>query len=147
MTTLDPRHALFAGSFNPFTPGHADIVERGLRLFDRITIGIGQNDNKPETADIALTNLKAIQQRYACEPRVNVMIYHTLTIDAAHSIGAGVLLRGVRNSTDYEYESNIADANRLLSPDIETVILTCRPELACISSSLLRELAKYGRSI
>ena len=87
INTLE-RAAFFAGSFNPFTPGHADIVERGLRLFDRVVIGIGINDAKPDSADGAASRLETIRVRYAAEPRVEVLIYTDLTVDAARRVGA-----------------------------------------------------------
>ena len=142
-----PRIAFYAGSFNPFTPGHADIVARGLMLFDRITIGIGINIDKPEAEATATQRAEKIRKLYAGDPRINVITYRTLTTEAAVAAGACCLLRGARNATDFEYERNIADANRLLAPELETVILPSRPELACISSSLMRELARYGRQL
>lgn len=141
------RRAFFAGSFNPFTPGHADIVARGLRLFDSVVIGIGINDAKPVGAISAEERKAAIEECYRHEPRVSVVIYTNLTIDAARHVGACCLLRGARSDADFDYERNIADANRLLDPDMETVILPARPELACISSTLLRDLARHHRTL
>ncbi len=140
------RTAIFPGSFNPFTAGHADIVERGLAIFDKVVVAIGCNLEKPEAMAKANDNLNAIRRRYAAEPRVEAMIYHGLTVDTAKEIGAGFILRGVRTHADYEYELNMADVNRKLS-GIDTVILTARPELACFSSSIIRELNKYGRTL
>lgn len=139
--------AFFAGTFNPFTVGHADIVSRGLRLFDEVVIAIGVNIDKPGSESHAEQRCAAIRERYAAEPRVSVIVYSDLTVDAARRVGAGVLLRGARSGVDFEYERNIADANRLLAPGLETVILPSRPELACISSTLMRDLARYGRSL
>lgn len=144
---ISERIAFFAGSFNPFTPGHSDIVERGLRLFDRVVIGIGINDAKPDSATTASARQAEIAARYATEPRVKVLTYSDLTVDAARRAGACCLLRGCRSAADFDYERNIADANRLLAPDLDTVILPARPELACISSTLLRDLARHGRSL
>lgn len=146
-TDSKPRTAFFAGSFNPFTPGHADIVERGLRLFDKVIVGIGVNADKPHSDTDALRRLDDIRTRYAGEGRVEAMTYSGLTVEAALRAGACCLLRGARSTADFEYERDMADANRLLEPQLDTVILTARPELACISSSLLRELERYGRSI
>ncbi|MCM1068238.1 MAG: pantetheine-phosphate adenylyltransferase [Muribaculaceae bacterium] len=136
------RTALFAGSFNPFTRGHADIVARGLEIFDRIVIGVGVNADKAGGTDCSA----AIRELYADEPRVEVAVYSTLTADFAAELGASALLRGVRTVKDFEYERDLADINRQLS-GIETVILFSRPEYAAISSSVVRELQCYGRDV
>ena len=138
------RRALFAGTFNPFTIGHANIVTRGLELFDEVVIAIGENQDKP-SADID-ERLQTIRKVYKDEPRVRVEVYHSLTVDFAREIGANVLLRGVRTMTDFEYERQMADANRALA-GIETVVLFTRPELAHISSSLVRDLQKHGADV
>lgn len=141
------RKAFFAGSFNPFTIGHADIVARGLCLFDGVVIGIGINVDKPDSAAGAGERCRTIADRYDGDGRVEVMTYSGLTVDAAAGAGCCCLLRGARSASDFDYERNIADANRLLAPGLETVILPARPELACISSTLLRDLEKHGRSL
>ena len=143
-TTSEPgaRIALFPGSFRPFTRGHADIVERGLAMFDRIIIAIGVNASKP-SAD-AEASADAIRHLYRNEPRIEVAVYSCLTVDFAASRGARFLLRGVRSVKDFEYERDMADINRQLS-GIESVILFSRPELAAISSSVVRELETFGR--
>ena len=135
------RKALFAGSFNPFTVGHADIVKRGLELFDEVVIAIGENQDKP-SADIQ-ERLQAIRDVYKDEPRVRVEVYHSLTVDFAREIGACALLRGIRTAQDFEYERQMADANRALA-GIETVVLFSLPELGFVSSSLVRDLKKHG---
>lgn len=137
------RTALFAGSFNPFTRGHADIVERALALFDHIIIGIGVNADK---APIHETAVETIAQLYKNEPRVSVVTYSCLTVDFALECGADFLLRSVRSVKDFEYERDLADVNRQLS-GLETVILFSRPELSAISSSIVRELKAYGRDV
>ena len=95
------RKALFAGSFNPFTIGHEDIVTRGLELFDEVVIAIGDNQDKP-SADID-ERLQTIRALYKNEPRVRVEVYHSLTVDFAREVGACALLRGVRSMFDFEY--------------------------------------------
>lgn len=141
-----PRTAFFGGSFRPFTTGHASIVDRGLAVFDRIVIGVGINAAKPGDADQAARSAEAIRRIYAHEPRVSVEVYSDLTVDAAARCGASALLRGVRSARDFEYERDMADANRQLS-GIETVLLYSLPELAAVSSSLVRELASFGRDV
>lgn len=137
--------ALFPGSFDPFTIGHHDIVLRGLIIFDEIIIAIGRNSLKPGSTPME-DRLLAIQQVYANEPRVRVQIYEGLTIDFAKQVQATCILRGVRSVQDFEYERQIADANKQLS-GIETVLLYTRPEYAHISSSLVRELKSYNKDI
>ena len=138
------KRALFAGSFNPFTIGHADIVKRGLELFDEVVIAIGDNLEKPSSdIDERLTTIRNI---YKDESRVRVEVYHSLTVDFAREVGASALLRGVRSVADFEYERQMADANRALA-GIETVVLFTRPELSYISSSLVRDLKKHGADV
>ena len=138
------RRALFAGSFNPFTIGHADIVKRGLELFDEVVIAIGENQDKP-SEDID-ARLQTIRHIYKDDARVCVEVYHSLTLDYAKQIGACALLKGVRSVVDFEYERQMADANRALA-GIETVVLFTRPELSYISSSLVRDLKKHGADV
>lgn len=137
--------AIFPGSFDPFTIGHYDIVMRGLALFDQIIIGIGHNSNKHSTFPLE-ERLQNIQQAFANEPRVKVVAYQGLTIDFAATHHAQCILRGVRSVQDFEYERNIADANKQLC-GIETVLVYTRPEYAHISSSLVRELHSYHKDI
>lgn len=139
------KRAIFPGSFDPFTIGHHDIVMRGLDIFDEIVIGIGKNSNKQETFPLQ-ERLERIQQAYADEPRVKVEVYEGLTIDFVTKHHAKHILRGVRSVKDFEYERDIAEANKQLS-GIETVILYTRPELAHISSSLVRELYAFGKDV
>ena len=137
--------AIFPGSFDPFTIGHHDIVMRGLEIFDEIIIGIGRNYNKREFFPIA-DRLAAIQRAYSKESRVRVEVYDGLTIDFAAQHNAHFILRGVRSTLDFEYERNIAEANKQLS-GIETVLLYTRPEYAHISSTLVRDLHSHGKDI
>lgn len=141
-----PRTAFFAGSFRPFTAGHASIVDRGLRIFDRIVIGIGVNADKPGSQADADARCAGISAIYRSDPRVSVIVYSGLTADAAAAAGACALLRGVRSVHDFEYERDMADINRRLS-GIETVLLYSLPEMACLSSSVVRELRSYGRDV
>jgi pantetheine-phosphate adenylyltransferase len=139
------RIAIFPGSFDPFTIGHHDIVMRALNLFDEIIIGIGHNYTKRETFPLE-ERLAAIQRIYNNEPRVCVKVYEGLTVDFAAQHNAQFILRGVRSTIDFEYERNIAEANKQLS-GIETVLLYTRPEYAHISSTLVRDLHSHGKDI
>ena len=139
------RRAIFPGSFDPFTRGHYDIVMRGLELFDEIIIGIGHNNTKRSSFPLE-QRIKDIQQTFSNEPRVQVEAYEGLTIDFATAHKAQCILRGVRSVQDFEYECNIAEANKQLC-GIETVLLYTRPEYAHISSSLVRELYSYNKDI
>ena len=139
------RTAFFAGSFDPFTVGHASVVERSLPLFDHIVIAIGINPVKT-TAVEAERRAKEIAALYADEARVSVMTYDGLTVDAARRAGASCLLRGVRSVKDFEYERDMADVNRQLS-GLETVLIYSLPQHTAISSSVVRELASFGKDI
>lgn len=147
--------AVFTGSFDPFTIGHKSIVDRALPMFDRIIIAIGTNTSKAPWLPLE-ERVEAIRRIYAGEPRVEVATFPGLAVEFARSCGARVLLRGVRSVADFEYERNMADANRLVqlaagtnistaqSVEIETVFLPALPELAVVSSSLVRELARFN---
>lgn len=139
------RIALFPGSFDPFTTGHASLVSRGLQVVDEIIIAIGVNDQKQGFFPLE-KRLHAIRELYKEEPRVQVVSYQSLTIDLAEQLGADFILRGIRSTLDFEYEKNIADINRQLN-GIETLILFTEPEYAAISSSVVRELYRYGKDI
>ena len=137
----EPRVALFPGSFNPFTRGHESLVRRALTFCDRVVIAVGVNIGKdPEDAE---RNCEAIRRVFTDDPNVDVTSYTGLTGDLARRTGATFLLRGARNAADFEYERNMADANRNLF-GIETVILPTLPELSWISSSIARELSRFG---
>lgn len=146
MTARSPKKALFAGSFDPFTVGHASIVERALQLFDRVVIGIGVNASKAGSVP-AQERAAAIKALYEGDGRVDVVVYSDrLTVDLARELGCSWLVRGVRSVKDFEYERDMADINRRLHA-IDTVVLFTLPEHAAISSSVVRELAAYGHDI
>ncbi len=139
------KTAIFPGTFDPFTRGHADIVRRTLPLFDHIIIGVGINENKSPFQSVE-QRIRNIQELYKNENRVEVMAYTGLTVDFAHSVGAKFVVRGVRSVKDFEYERNIAEINSKIG-DLETVLLFSRPEFAALSSSVVRELHHFGRDI
>ena len=139
------RIALFPGTFDPFTIGHESIVRRGLSLVDEVVIAIGINDNKDAFFSLE-SRLQHIRALFVHEPRVRVESYDSLTVDFAKAINATFLLRGVRSVADFEMEKTIADVNRTLS-GIETLLLITEPMLAHVSSSMVRELLRYGRDV
>lgn len=125
--------------------GHASIVERGLPLFDRIVIGVGVNDNK-RTLYTNEERVRNIQEIYANEPRVKVVAYDDLTVDLAKREGASFILRGIRSVKDFEYERDIAAMNERLA-GVETVLLFTEPQYMSISSSVVRELLRFGKDV
>ena len=139
------RIALYPGTFDPFTIGHMSIIDRGLELFDRIIVAVGINDSKrcyrptPERVE----HIKSVLRD---KPRVEVTSYDGLTVDVAREHGAHFILRGVRTVADYEYERNLAYANRRIS-GIETVLLYTLPELQYVSSTMVRDLDRCGYDI
>lgn len=145
------KRALFPGSFDPFTIGHADVVRRALPLFDEVIIAVGQNIAKQPFSPLE-KRLEQIRQVFASDSSVRVISYSGLTIDLAIQLQADYILRGVRTTIDFEYERTMADANRDLGirshcKPIETIVLFSRPELAHISSSFVRDLASHGHDI
>ena len=136
---------LFPGSFDPFTLGHANLVERALQLFDEVIIAVGVNERKPGWIPVQ-ERVQAISTLYNHNARVRVETYSGLTTDFAAAVGATAILRGVRSIQDFEYERQMADVNRRLT-GIETVCLFADPALADISSSIVRELAHFGHDI
>lgn len=139
------RTALFSGSFDPFTVGHADIVSRALALFDRVVIGVGVNPAKGD--DTTEARVAAIERIYNDEKRVSVTAYHDMAADLAARVGAVAVVKGVRSVKDYEYEREQAEYNRLLGGGLETVVLFARPDLAALSSTAVRTLRHFGRDV
>lgn len=137
------RICLFPGTFDPVTLGHIDIVQRSLDLFDKIYIGIGKNANKaPMFSDEE--RLEWIKEIFKDEPRVGALIYEGLTVDCCERVGARFILRGIRYVSDFEYEKVIADMNRSLDPNIETIFLTCSPQFTSVASTLVRDVIRNG---
>ena len=138
--------AIFPGSFDPYTRGHHDIVCRGLKIFDKIIIAIGYNSQKERYFEIGKMKT-LIKSAFSNDDPVEVIDYDLLTASLAKNYQAGYLLRGLRNTTDFEYENSISQVNRFLNKDLETVFLITSPEYASISSSIIREVHKYGGDI
>ncbi len=136
---------IFTGSFDPFTIGHDDIVRRALPLFDRIVIGIGVNEHK-KYAQTTEERIENICRLYAEEPKIEVKAYRDLTVDFAKREGAHYIIKGVRSMKDFEYEREQAEINRRIG-GVETLLLFADPQLASISSSMVRELMHFGRDV
>lgn len=137
------RIALFPGSFDPFTKGHQDIVLRGLHIFDEIIISIGYNSAKSMRYFEVNQMVDKIKTTFEKFPNIKVETYAELTAEFARKHKANYLLRGLRNTTDFEYENSIAQINRKLYGDLESVFLITSPEFAWINSSIIREVHKY----
>ena len=144
---MEKRIAIFPGSFDPFTKGHFDIVERGLKLFDEIIIAIGYNSKKHNRYFEIDFMVKKLEETFSNEPRVSVIVYNKLTSNLAKDLNAGFLLRGLRNTTDFEYENSIAQVNSYLNNELESVFLITAPEFAAISSTIIREVHKFSGEV
>ncbi|HVU54792.1 MAG TPA: pantetheine-phosphate adenylyltransferase [Puia sp.] len=137
------RIGLFPGTFDPITIGHLDIINRSLPLFDKLYIGIGRNANKlPMFSEEQ--RLSWIKQIYKNNPKVDAVVYEGLTVRACQEVGAHFILRGIRYVNDFEYEKAIADMNRSLDKNIETIFLTCLPQYTSVASTLVRDVIKNG---
>jgi len=141
------RVALFAGSFDPFTKGHEDIVLRGMKVFDEIIIAIGYNSQKSTRYFPIEMMVERINGIFKGDERISVLTYSELTAELARKRGARYLLRGLRNTTDFEYENSVAQVNRHLNADLESVFLITSPQFASISSSIIREVHRYGGDV
>ena len=131
------RIALFPGSFDPFTKGHEDIVLRGLQLFDEIIIALGYNTQKSARYFEINLMMELIQSAFEKHPNIRVVKFSELTAEFARKNGARFLLRGLRNTTDFEYANSISQVNRQLYPELESVFLITTPKLACTNAFLI----------
>lgn len=137
------RTALFPGSFDPFTAGHLNILKRALTMFDEVVVAVGINQDKRGFFSNG-KRLEIIHQAVAGMDNVRVIEYDNLTIDTCKSLGIKHIVRGVRNMLDFETERSIADANRRLAPEIETIIIPTAQEFAHISSTAVRDIIKHN---
>jgi pantetheine-phosphate adenylyltransferase len=134
---------LFPGTFDPVTLGHVDIINRALPLFDRIIVAIGINAFK-EPMFSPEQRLLWIQEIFKNDKRVEGAVYEGLTVDFCRKIDARFILRGIRYVSDFEYEKTIADANRTLDPEIETIFLTGEPKYTSVASTIVRDIIRNG---
>jgi pantetheine-phosphate adenylyltransferase len=139
------KTALFTGTFDPFTIGHASIVRRALKLFDNVVIGVADSKGKQTEEDLEKRRA-AVSKYYADNQHVKVVAYSDLTVDLAKRENADCIVRGIRSIKDYEYEREQSDINSRLG-GIETVFFIAEPELSYVSSSMIRELESFGKDI
>lgn len=139
--------AIFPGSFDPYTLGHHDIVMRSLNLFDEVIIGIGYNSTKKSRYFEIDDMVQKVESVYENTPGVKVIVYNELTSTLAKKHDAKFLIRGLRNTTDFEYENTISQMNRYLNDELETVFLITSPRYAAISSTIIREVHRFGGDV
>ncbi len=141
-----PRIALFPGSFDPVTIGHVDIVKRSVSLFDKIIIGVGTNSTK-QTMFSMEQRLEWLKNTFADIPNVEVNAYNGLTVDCCRKFNAQYILRGLRTSTDFQFEKAIAQMNQLLESKIETIFILSSPQYAPVSSTIVRDIIRHGGNV
>ncbi|MBN1985303.1 MAG: pantetheine-phosphate adenylyltransferase [Prolixibacteraceae bacterium] len=135
--------AIFPGSFDPFTIGHESIVKRAIPMFDKIIIMIGFNANKKSFYSVE-KRLRWINQVFKNQDKIEVRVHEGLTIDFCKEVGARYILRGLRTSSDFEYERAIAQVNKKMHPEIETVFLLTLPEHTPVNASIIRDIVLHG---
>ncbi len=137
------RICLFPGTFDPVTLGHVDIINRAIPLFDKIFVGIGINSSKSPMFS-AEQRMEWFKEIYRHEPKVESVVYDGLTVNYCKVINARFILRGIRYVSDFEYEKTIADANRTLDNNIETIFLTGEPKYTSVASTIVRDILRNG---
>jgi pantetheine-phosphate adenylyltransferase len=140
------RTAIYPGTFDPITLGHVDVVNRGLKLFDRIVIGVAENPNKEPMFDLE-TRLKMVRETFADAPDVEVVSFTGLLVDLAHDQKGDAILRGLRAASDFEYEFQMATMNRRLDERIETCFVMAREDYTFVSSRFIREISGMGGDV
>jgi pantetheine-phosphate adenylyltransferase len=141
--TSPARHALFPGTFDPVTLGHLDIVQRASRLFGRVTIAVASHPAKRELLPLE-TRIELLREVTAGIAGVSIAHVESLTVEGCRKLGADVIVRGLRNAADFEYEATMARSNRAMAPEIDTVFLASQPAHVHISSTLVRQVAEMG---
>lgn len=140
---MNKRIAIFPGSFDPITIGHEDILKRVLPLFDEIIVAIGKNSSKQNYFDLAQRK-KWVEQVFAGHSNVRVETYTGLTVDFCKKMNASFIVRGLRTSADFEFEKAIAQNNKMMVPEVETVFILPVPELSAINSTIVRDIIRNG---
>ena len=140
------RIAVYPGTFDPITNGHSDIVARAAALFDKVVVAVAENPAKSPAFDLG-QRVSLVREVLGHRANVEVVSFASLLVDFAHSLGADVILRGLRAVSDFEHEFQLASMNRRLAPDLETLFLTPAEQYAYISSSLVREIAALGGDV
>lgn len=138
--------ALFPGSFDPITKAHVDIVKRSVGLFDKLYIGIGVNSGKQGLLSVEKRE-QMLRAVFETDPRIHIIAYEGLTVNFCRSIGAAYMIRGIRTVSDFEYEKAIAQMNHSLEPDIESIFIVSKPGYSSISSTIVREIMRYGGDV
>ncbi len=138
--------AIYPGTFDPITKGHVDLVERAARMFDRVIVAIAENRNKGPLFSLE-ARVAMARESLRELPCIEVLGFDTLLVEFARTTGSQVILRGLRAVSDFEFEFQLAGMNRHLGPELETVFLTPSERYAFISSSLIREIAKFGGDV
>lgn len=146
MASFDPRHAVFTGSFDPPTLGHVDLVRRGLERFERLTLAIGAHPTKSGLFEPA-ERVALFRELFADDARLEVRLFTGLAVDCCREVGAGVILRGLRSGSDFDYEAPMAATNRTMCPEIDTLFLSASPNVHHISSTLVRQIAGMGGDV
>lgn len=144
MTT---SHALYPGSFDGVTFGHLEIVRKAVRLYDRVTVAVARNSSKREPLFTVEERVQMLKDCTSDFENVTVCAFPGLTVDYARSIGANVILRGLRAVSDFEFEFQMAMMNENLAPDVTTMFMVPSPQFSFVSSSLVKEIARYGGDI
>jgi len=140
------RVAIYPGSFDPPTNGHLDIVERASRLFDRVVIGVGRNLSK-KTVFTADERVSLMREACAALANVEVLTFDSLQVEFARQVGASFIIRGIRALSDFEFEFEMANMNRLLAEELEMVLLMTAPEYLFVSASRVKELVAFGAAV
>jgi pantetheine-phosphate adenylyltransferase len=140
------RKAVFPGSFDPITIGHYAIVERALPLFDEIIIAIGENSNKKYLFTLE-QRIEHLKQAFGKLNKVSIVSYSGLTVEFCKKINAQYILRGLRNINDFEYEKAIAQMNKSMENNIETIFIVTEPKYSAINSTIVRDILLHGGNV